>query len=127
MLVLLFLISLSFANSNYVDKDSAKNYVGKDIVICDLVQHVVVPNHNNSPYILYFEEYSGAFSKNKYSFNGIIWNNSVPVLEMNPKSELSGRFVCISGTVSMYDGVAQIIISKPSQIYIVDVKSLGVK
>jgi len=127
VLVLLFLITLSFANSNYIDKDNVKSYIDKDVVICDLVQHVVVPNHNNSPYILYFEEYSGAFSENKYSFNGIIWSNSVSVLEINPKSELSGKFICINGTVSMYNGVAQIVVLKPSQISIVNTKSLGVK
>ena len=119
LLLLSFMLNTSFAEPTRVDKSYAKYYIGRDISICDTVSHVSSPDEPSKPYIIYFEKYNGKFRKSDYSFNGIIWSSSAYDIEISPKADLSGRDICISGVVSSYNGVPQIIITKSSQVSIV--------
>ena len=127
MFLLFMFLTYALAEPIFIDKYYAKSYVGKTVSICDTVSHVSVPDNPNTPYIIYFEEYNGKFSGANYLFNGIIWSSSLERIEINPKSDLSGKDICINGTLSSYNGTPQIVITGLSQISIIYNKSIGVK
>ena len=118
MFYLLFIVSLSFGGnteSSYVSFREASEFVGRVTSICGNVKHVVRTTDNRHPNKIYFEDYAGIFSSKKYYFNGIIWSDRIPYLEVNLNSILN-KDICVKGFVSNYKGTPQITVSDSNQI-----------
>ena len=127
MFFLFFILNFSFANSSYIDKDDAIAFIGRTASVCGKVHYVLSPDSERRPYIIYFERYNGKFSKKNYSFNGIIWSSSISDIEISPKADLPGKNICISGVVSSYNQIPQIVISSPNQLQFIKEDLIGAK
>ncbi|HEY1872075.1 MAG TPA: hypothetical protein VGG71_13520, partial [Chitinophagaceae bacterium] len=97
--------------SQKINATEVRNYIGKQITVCDLVVNVKhATNINRKPTFLDY----GAKYPNEI-FTVLIWDDDLPKFSYSLKS-LEGKNICVTGTITLYKDRPEIIVHDPSQI-----------
>ena len=103
-------ILISFAaKSQTISLDSAQYFAGKTVSVCGKVQGIY-----KSKKEAIFINFGKPYPNN--TFTAVIFPTSLKDFYYNPKDSLNNLDICITGEVKMYNGKAEIIVSKPNQI-----------
>lgn len=89
----------------------AGRHVGEDATVCGLVANAkYAATSRGAPTFLNLDR-----PYPNHIFTILIWGTSRSLFPYQPES-LTGRSICVTGTISTYKGIAQIEASSPSQI-----------
>jgi len=95
--------------------DEAANHVGEEVTVCGEVTGAKYSDHRKrKPTFIDF----GPPHPNQH-FTALIWGEYRDKFDYVPES-LFGKTICVSGTITEYKGRAEIKVSDPSQISIVE-------
>ena len=98
--------------SNAISWQQATNYIGKEVTISGpVVDTNFAQNSNGSPTFLNI----GRSFPDSSRLTVVIWGDRRSFLN-NPESFYDGKNVRVTGIIHLYEGVAQIVVSHPSQI-----------
>jgi DNA/RNA endonuclease YhcR with UshA esterase domain len=108
--------TLLFAQATQTRKltpSEAKEHVGEKAIVCGMVVSTnYAESSGGKPTFLNLEKpYPNQI------FTIVIWGSNRPKFGV-PDKELSGKHICVSGTITVYDGVAEIKADEPQQIKI---------
>jgi hypothetical protein len=110
--ILIFSVALQIAAQGRISPAEAAKYVGKNATVCGQV-----PSSNFStrsrrrPTFLNLDR-----PYPNHIFTALIWGEDRDKFSTPPESAYSGRKICVTGTISSYQGQPQIVVSNPSQI-----------
>ncbi|HWY36391.1 MAG TPA: hypothetical protein VNX68_17230 [Nitrosopumilaceae archaeon] len=109
-----FLFLAFIANNSYsqnIAASQAKEYVGKNVTVCDqvvMVKHATDVNRQPT-----FLDYGANYPDE--IFTVIIWGDDLSKFSY-PLKSLEGKKICVTGTIILYKGRAEIIVHDPDQI-----------
>jgi hypothetical protein len=103
--VFLILAAALFGQQRITPKE-ASNHVGEHVTVCGKVasQHYAANTKGQPTFINLDEPYPGQI------FTVVIWGSDRPAFGKIPAN------MCVSGTISLYKGIPEIIARSPSQI-----------
>ena len=103
-------LSGSAAEQSY-KPDDAINHVGENAVVCGVVASAkYATSTRRQPTFLNLQR-----PYPDQVFTAVIWGADRGAFEYPPES-LAGKRICVSGQITTYKGVAEIIVNSPSQI-----------
>ena len=92
----------------------AQRHVGEHATVCGIVASTrYASKTNRQPTFLNFDA-----PYPRQIFTALIWGADRPKFG-TPETTLKGRRVCATGTIQLYGGTAQIIVSDPAQLKII--------
>jgi DNA/RNA endonuclease YhcR with UshA esterase domain len=109
LFALVFFANFAFAQT--VPLDSVKYYEGKSITVCSKVLDTYEAKTGEKTTFLNFgKPYPNS------TFTVVIFEADLPKFKYTPSVYLKGKDVCITGTIKIYKGKPEIIVSAPEQI-----------
>ncbi len=102
------------AQDNTVSLSNVKDYVGKQVTVCDSVTQVY-NKADDKPTMIRF---GGVYPK--YKFTAVIFAKDRSKFKFDMIKELTGHKVCVIGKISMYKEEIQMILNKEVQIRVED-------
>jgi len=114
--VVVSLLAAAFAfAADTLEPADAASHVGEEATVCGEVTGAKYSSHRQrKPTFIDF----GPPHPNQH-FTALIWGENRDRFDYVPES-LLGKTVCVSGTITEYKGKAEIKVSDPSQIRVVD-------
>lgn len=106
------LIWTALANAqNSISPAQAKDHVGENATVCGNVAstHYAARTRGNPTFINLDKPYPDQI------FTALIWGTDRPRFG-TPEDTYSGKHICVTGTISSYKGVPEIIVHDPGQI-----------
>lgn len=112
-----FLIGLLSAGPSFAQKklaaNEAKNHVGETATVCGTVESThFASSSNKQPTFLNLD---AAYPKQIFTI--VIWGSDRSKFG-RPEADFSRKHVCVTGKISEYRGVPEVIATEPSQIKI---------
>jgi hypothetical protein len=103
--------SSAIADADRVSPADAINHVGRMATVCGLVASAkYATSANRQPTFLNLDK-----PYPNHVFTAVIWGSDRAAFPYAPES-LADRRICVTGTIQVYQGKAEIIVSGPSQI-----------
>lgn len=110
-----FLAASVTSAADTLDPAEAANHVGEEVTVCGEVTGAKYSSHRKrKPTFIDF----GPPHPNQF-FTALIWGEYRDKFDYVPES-LFGKTICVSGTISEYKGKAEIKVSDPAQIRIME-------
>lgn len=112
MLVVLLCSALAYAG-NPISANEAKNHVGETATVCGQVAgaHYAMRSRGRPTFINLDQAYPNQI------FTIVIWGENRPKFG-DPEAMYGGKHLCVTGTITLYRGVAETTANEPSQIKI---------
>ena len=99
------------ANSSPISASEAASHVGESARVCGLVVSAsYATGTRGQPTFLNLDR-----AYPNHVFTALIWGNKRAAFPYAPEA-LRGQSICVKGTIELYKGRAEIIVSKPSEI-----------
>ncbi len=97
---------------DFIKPSDALQYVGKYQTVCGQVASTKYATRSRGrPTFLNLDQpYPNRI------FSAVIWGQNRHKFQTAPERAYRGKRICVSGSISTYKGVAQIVVSEPSQI-----------
>jgi len=94
-----------------ISASEAKNHVGENSIVCGEVAsaHYAARSRGNPTFINLDKPYPDQI------FTVVIWGSDRPKFG-NPEAKFSGKHICVSGRITMYQGAPETVVHDPSQI-----------
>jgi DNA/RNA endonuclease YhcR with UshA esterase domain len=104
---------IAAADSSSVSPKDAIDYVGRGATVCGVVASAkyAEQTHRQPTFLNLDKPYPNQV------FTAVIWGSDRSAFSYAPES-LVGRKICVSGSVELYKGKAEIIVSGPGQIQV---------
>jgi hypothetical protein len=96
---------------NRISPADAKDHVGENATVCGDVAstHYAARTRGNPTFINLDRAYPNQI------FTALIWGSDRPKFG-SPEETYRGKHICVTGTISAYRGVPEVIVREPSQI-----------
>jgi hypothetical protein len=104
-------LTLSAAAQNSITPSQARDHIGERTTVCGAVAstHYASSSRGNPTFINLDRPYPDQV------FTVLIWGSDRPRFGQ-PDQSLRAKHVCVTGTISSYKGVPEIVVQTPSQI-----------
>ena len=111
LISLFVLCSASSRAQSSSSASEAKNYVGKNATVCGEVAstHYAASSRGAPTFINLDKSYPHEI------FTLLIWGSDRPKFG-NPEDEYRGKHICVTGTISLYREVPEVVAHEPAQI-----------
>jgi hypothetical protein len=112
LLAILFIVVGSVPAQDRINSYEAAKHAGKKATVCGQVASTNYARDNKGhPTYLNLDR---GYPDQK--FTAVIWGENRDKFSKPPEVNYSGRKICVTGTITMSRGVAQIVVLDPSQI-----------
>ncbi len=113
-LALCLLAILILLQNNMVRAKDAKEYVGERATVCGFVTDTYYSSQSNgSPTFLNF-----VYPYPKHAFTAVIWERDREGFSEAPEDFYLNKDVCVTGLITVFNGIPQITVKGPEQIAI---------
>lgn len=90
--------------------DSAKNFVGKEVTVCGKVMGTYTAKSDNTLFLNFGHDYPDQV------FTAVIFSDDQKKFSENPATLFKDKTVCVKGTVKLYKGKPEIVVTKTEEI-----------
>lgn len=111
LLIVLILSAGTCSAQTSIPASEAKNHVGQNAIVCGEVAstHYAARSRGEPTFINLDKPYPDQV------FTILIWGSDRPKFG-HPEDEYRGKTICVTGTISLYRGVAEVVAHEPAQI-----------
>lgn len=112
LLGLLFTHQVVYSQEQQITPETAAKFIGEQKTVCGTVAsaHYAAKSKGQPTFLNLDKPYPGQI------FTAVIWGSDRGKFEKPPEVLYSGKKICVTGTITSYQGKPQIIVKDPSQI-----------
>ena len=110
--VFTYALATAVLAQNRITASDAANYIGKTATVCGQVASVTyaVRSKGHPTFINLDRPYPNQI------FTVLIWGNDRGKFSIPPENDYKGKKICVTGTITIFRGVTEIVVRNPSQI-----------